>query len=284
MTTAVPVVAHSRAELADALRPLTASGGVALVPTMGALHGGHRSLLALAGTLAPSVVASIFVNPMQFGPGEDLGRYPRTFDADLAACADEGVAVVFTPGPDVVFPDGEPLVRVDPGPVGSTLEGAVRPGHFAGVLTVVLKLFGLVRPDVAVFGEKDAQQLFLIRRMVRDLDVPVRVVGAPTVREDDGLALSSRNRYLDATARAAGLGLSRALRAGAAAAGAGPQAVVDAATDVLAAEPALTVDYCALVDPSTFGDVRHGHRGPATLVVAARVGGTRLIDNTGVQL
>ncbi len=200
MTTS-PLLANTREELADAL----GSGGrpVGFVPTMGALHAGHASLMERArkevGSEAP-VVVSIFVNPMQFGAGEDLDRYPRTFDADLALCAELGVDVVFAPSVDEVYPGGDPQVTVDPGPLATVLEGATRPTHFHGVLTVVAKLFGLVRPDVAVFGEKDYQQLVLIRRMVSDLCMGVDVVGADIVREDDGLALSSRNRYLDVDA------------------------------------------------------------------------------------
>ncbi len=173
-----------------------------LVPTMGALHAGHAALLRAAREHAGPgvVVASIFVNPLQFAPGEDLDRYPRTMDADLELCAAAGVDVVFAPAVDEMYPGGEPLVTVEPGPLGGILEGASRPGHFRGVLTVVAKLFGLVRPTVAVFGQKDYQQLILVRRMSRDLCLGVDVVGAETVREADGLALSSRNRYLDSRA------------------------------------------------------------------------------------
>ena len=170
---------------------------------MGALHEGHRTLVRAARERAASVVVSVFVNPTQFGPGEDFDRYPRTWDADLAALAEEGADLVFHPGVDDVYPPGALGVTVDPGPLGRVLEGAVRPGHFAGVLTVVAKLFGLVRPDVALFGEKDYQQLTLIRAMARELALGVEVVGVPTVREDDGMALSSRNRYLDPEQRAA---------------------------------------------------------------------------------
>src|SRR5687767_2413997 len=182
---------------------------------MGALHEGHRTLVRTAREQAASVVVSVFVNPTQFGPGEDFDRYPRTWDADLAALAEEGADLVFHPGVDEVYPPGAVGVTVEPGPLGGALEGAVRPGHFAGVLTVVAKLFGMVRPDVAFFGEKDYQQLTLIRAMARELALGVEVVGVPTVREDDGLALSSRHRFLDAGQRAASVVLSRALRAGA---------------------------------------------------------------------
>ena len=202
-----PVVAETAADL----RRLRAAlpGPVALVPTMGALHEGHRTLVRAAKQRAATVVVSVFVNPTQFGPGEDFDRYPRTWDADLAALAEEGADVVFHPGVEEVYPAGALGVTVDPGPLGGVLEGAVRPGHFAGVLTVVAKLFGLVRPDVALFGEKDYQQLTLIRAMARELALGVEVVGVPTVREDDGLALSSRNRYLSPEQRAAAVALSR---------------------------------------------------------------------------
>ncbi|MGA9746573.1 MAG: pantoate--beta-alanine ligase, partial [Nocardioides sp.] len=211
-----PAVARTRAELQALLGGRRSPVPVGLVPTMGALHDGHAALMAAARRRLPaggSLVTSIFVNPMQFGVGEDLDRYPRTFDADLAVCADKGVDVVFAPDVGEVYPGGEPQVTVLPGPLAEILEGAARPTHFRGVLTVVAKLFGLVRPDVAVFGEKDYQQLVLIRRMAADLCLGVEVVGVPTVREPDGLALSSRNVFLDAAGRASALALSRALGA-----------------------------------------------------------------------
>ncbi|MFL6130121.1 MAG: pantoate--beta-alanine ligase [Mycobacteriales bacterium] len=274
-------MARTRTELAAALAALRAGGRrLALVPTMGALHEGHLALVRAAVASADAVVASIFVNPLQFGPGEDLDRYPRTPEEDLAALAAEGVDLVFAPPVEQVYAGGRPAVTVDPGPLGALLEGASRPGHFAGVLTVVTKLFGLLRPDVAVFGEKDYQQLALIRRAVTDLELGVEVVGVPTVREPDGLALSSRNRYLSAAERARALSLSRALRAGAAAAPAGAGAVLAAATAELA-DPGLGVDYLALrgTDLGAAPDT-----GPARLLVAARVGGTRLIDNAPIVL
>jgi pantoate--beta-alanine ligase len=195
-----PAVATSRAELAALLAADRAEGRrVALVPTMGALHEGHASLMRTARERVADgrVVVSIFVNPLQFGAGEDLDRYPRTLEDDLRICEREGVDIVFAPSVDEVYPGGEPQVSVEPGPLGRVLEGKTRPGHFRGVLTVVAKLLGLVRPDVAVFGQKDYQQLALILRMALDLNLDVDVVGAETVREYDGLALSSRNRYLD---------------------------------------------------------------------------------------
>jgi pantoate--beta-alanine ligase len=278
-TVSVPAIAETTAELhrlRDAL-----PGPVVLVPTMGALHEGHRTLVRVAKALGGSVVVSVFVNPTQFGPGEDFDRYPRTWDADLAALAEEGADLVFHPPVDEVYPPGSVGVTVQPGPLGDVLEGAVRPGHFAGVLTVVAKLFGLVRPDVAVFGEKDYQQLTLIRAMARELALGVEVRGVPTVREDDGMALSSRNRYLSAEQRRAAAALSAALRAGAAAGPEGADAVLAAARAVLAAAPGLVPDYLELTDPD-LGPAPA--TGPARLLVAARAGSTRLIDNTAVTV
>jgi len=271
------------AESATELRKLVADlpGPVVLVPTMGALHEGHRTLVRHARTLGGSVVVSVFVNPTQFGPGEDFDRYPRTWDADLAALAEEGADVVFHPGVAEVYPGGAVGVTVHPGPLGDVLEGAVRPGHFAGVLTVVAKLFGLARPDVAVFGEKDYQQLTLVRGMARELALGVEVVGVPTVREDDGMALSSRNRYLDPAQRSAAAAISAALRSGSAAGPQGADAVLAAARRVLDGEPSLAPDYLALTDPD-LGPAPSA--GPARLLVAARAGSTRLIDNTAVTL
>src|SRR5579859_1505193 len=217
MTTLV----HTRSELRDAL---AGAGQVALVPTMGALHDGHRALLRTARDLGRTVVVSIFVNPLQFGPAEDLVRYPRTLDADLAMCRAEGADLVFAPSVPDMYLHGAPLVTVHPGPAGQLLEGEFRPGFFTGVLTVVLKLFSLVRPDIAVFGEKDAQQLALVRRMVADFDLGIAIEPVPTVRDPDGLAISSRNRFLSRPGRQAALALPRALRAGAAAATSGDAA------------------------------------------------------------
>jgi pantoate--beta-alanine ligase len=248
---------------------------------MGALHEGHRALVRAARERAASVVVSVFVNPTQFGPGEDFDRYPRTWDADLAALAEEGADLVFHPGVDDVYPDGALGVTVQPGPVGGILEGAIRPGHFAGVLTVVAKLFGLVRPDLALFGEKDYQQLTLIRAMARELALGVEVVGVPIVREDDGLALSSRNRYLAPDQRAAALTISAALRAGAAAGPDGAAAVLAAAAAVLETEPGLVPDYLELTDAELGAAPASG---TARLLVAARAGATRLLDNVPVEL
>lgn len=256
------IVATSRDQLASARKDLR--GRVAVVMTMGALHEGHAALLRAAAEQSDSLLATIFVNPLQFGAGEDLDRYPRTLQADLDVCRAAGVEVVFTPTPEQVYPE-PPLVSVSAGRMGAVLEGATRPGHLDGVLTVVLKLLHLTRPDVALFGEKDAQQLACIRAMVRDVDVDVAVVGVPTVREADGLALSSRNRYLSASERTRALALYRALATG----------EVTAARAVLDAEPGVSVDYLERVRSTDFdidplGDL---------LVVAARVGSTRLIDN-----
>jgi pantoate--beta-alanine ligase len=277
----VTAVARTRAELAvvrDAL-----PGSVAVVMTMGALHEGHAELVRVARKRADIVIVTIFLNPLQFAPGEDLGRYPRTFDADLVICEREGVDLVFAPTPDVVYPDGEPSVRVDAGWLGDVLEGESRPGHFSGVLTVVAKLFHLTRADIALFGDKDAQQLALIRRMVSDLDIPVEVVGVPTVREPDGLALSSRNMYLSTEDRIVALTLSAALYAGAARARDGAEAVLAAASAVLLDVPGVEVDYLRLVDDETWQPA--GPAAPsARLLVAARLGSTRLIDNVPVTL
>ena len=256
-------------------------GTVALVPTMGALHDGHIQLLKHARPLGDTLVASIFVNPTQFAPGEDFEEYPRTFDADLERCAEAGVDVVFAPTIDTMYPTGlDTTVMVDPGPLGSILEGSVRPGHFRGVLTVVAKLFGLVRPDVAVFGEKDYQQLVLIRQMAEALCLAVDVQGCPTVRDPDGLALSSRNAYLSPDEREQATALSRALRAGAAVAADGSEAVLAAAQSVIDTVP-IDLDYLTLTNPD-LGEPAPGEE--ARLLIAARVGKPRLIDNVGLTL
>lgn len=275
-----PVIAKNREELAAVRAGVR--GTLALVPTMGALHEGHRALIRRAHELADNVAVSIFVNPLQFAPHEDLDRYPRPFSKDIETCAAEGVDIVFAPTPQVMYPR-EPEVRLSSGRMGTVVEGASRPGHFDGVLTVVLKLFNLIRPDIALFGEKDAQQLALIRRMVADLDIPVQIVAGRTVRELDGLALSSRNRYLTPADRRTALGLSRALQAGEDAVDRGPAAVLRAARAVLdeavKADPPLDLDYLALVDPVTFEPVDDAHAGLAVLAVAGAVGTTHLIDN-----
>ena len=255
------VVASTRGQLQVARKPLR--GRVAVVMTMGALHDGHAELVRQARQVADSVIVTIFVNPLQFGVGEDLDCYPRSLEADLALCAAEGADLVFTPTPDVVYPR-EAVVRVSAGSLGTVLEGAARPGHFDGVLTVVLKLMHLTQPDVALFGQKDAQQLAAIRRMVDDLDVPVSVVAVPTVREPDGLALSSRNRFLSAQDRPTALLLSQAL-----------QLRDPEAGRALFVGTEAHLDYLERVDSTTFQVAPDGD----LLVVAAKVGGTRLIDN-----
>ena len=270
-------VVRTRTELAAALGEV--SGEVAVVMTMGALHEGHRQLVRVARERSAVVLVTIFVNPLQFGPAEDFDKYPRTLEADLEACRAEGVSVVFAPGRDEVYPGGAPQITMNAGPLGEILEGASRPGHFAGMLTVVQKLLRLTRADVAYFGEKDFQQLALIRRMVHDLELGVEIVGVPTVREPDGLALSSRNRFLDADQRRAALVLSRALREGAAQTDG--DSVVGAAAKVLDEEPGIRVDYLALTG-ADLGPAPES--GPARLLVAARVGATRLIDNVPLEL
>ncbi|MGH3472805.1 MAG: pantoate--beta-alanine ligase, partial [Nocardioidaceae bacterium] len=252
-----------------------------LVPTMGALHAGHLSLLEAARAKSDVVVASIFINPLQFRPGEDLARYPRSRELDLEMCAAAGVDVVFAPAVDVVYPGGEPQVLVEPGPLANVLEGAARPGHFRGVLTVVAKLFGLVQPDLACFGEKDYQQLVLVDQMVSDLCMPVDVIACGIARDPDGLALSSRNRYLSAAERVNALALSRALREGRLAGAAGAEGVLSAANAILDTAPGVDVDYLALTGTG-LGDAPDS--GAARLLVAATVGSTRLIDNTAVLL
>jgi pantoate--beta-alanine ligase len=284
----VPMLIRTRKGLAAARAALAEP--VVLVPTMGALHDGHRSPLRLARELAGpegSVLVSIFVNPLQFGPGEDFERYPRSLDQDVAVCAEEGASAIFSPDRAQIYP-AEPTVTVNPGPLGRVLEGKSRPGFFDGVLTVVLKLFQLTCPDAAVFGAKDAQQLALIRHMVTDLDLGVRIEAAPLFRDPDGLAASSRNTYLSVAERTSALALSEALAAASALAAHGTAAALAAARAVLdaaaSANPPVVLDYLTLVDARTFAEAGPGYRGPAILLVAAKVGATRLIDNIGLQV
>ncbi len=283
-----PLVAHSRDELRELLE--RSGGRVALVPTMGALHAGHVALVECARAVVGSggtVVVSIFVNPLQFGVGEDLDQYPRTLDADLETCARHGVDVVFAPAVEEMYPDGvsaeseDRRVTVDPGELGTVLEGRIRPTHFRGVLTVVTKLFSLVRPDVALFGEKDYQQLVLVRRLVRDLSLGVEVVGVPTVRDEDGLALSSRNGYLDDDGRWRAAALARTLFAAQRGARHGATAAIDAARHELRHARGVDLEYLELTAPDLGPAPAHG---PARLLIAARVGGTRLIDNVALEL
>lgn len=279
---------HTGRELRKRLAASDGERGV--VMTMGALHRGHAALIRAARErvgAAGTVVVTVFVNPLQFGPGEDLDRYPRTLDADVELAEAAGADIVFAPAVEEVYPGGEPQVRIAAGPMGERYEGASRPGHFDGVCTVVAKLLHLIRPDLAWFGEKDAQQLAVIRRMAVDLNFPVEIVGVPTVRESDQVALSSRNRYLSAVERISARELSRALLTGAAAAPGGPAAVRRAARAVLdaAAEaaPPVVLDYLALIDPADFTEAADDHTGEAVLAVAARVGATRLIDNVRIH-
>jgi len=253
---------------------------VGLVPTMGYLHEGHIELVRRARSDSGTVVVSIFVNPTQFGPSEDFGRYPRAFERDLEMLRAEGVDVVFAPAPAEMYPEGF-CSWVDVEDVTSSLEGESRPGHFRGVATVCNKLFNIVDPTRAYFGQKDAQQVAVIRRMVRDLDMNLEIVVVPTVREPDGLAMSSRNSYLDAPSRAAATVLYRSLvaaremrRAGCRSA----SAAVSCMSDIIRSEPLARVDYISVVDPVTFRQVE-SLDGEALAVLAVRFGSTRLIDN-----
>jgi pantoate--beta-alanine ligase len=269
-------------QLSDVTRALRQTGRrVTLVPTMGALHDGHLTLVRAAKRVPGSVVVvSIFVNPLQFGANEDLDKYPKTLDDDLAQLRAEGVEIAFTPTAAQMYPDG-PRTSVQPGPLGAELEGASRPTHFAGVLTVVLKLLQIVRPDRAFFGEKDYQQLVLIRQMVDDLNVDAMIVGVPIVREPDGLAMSSRNRYLTDVEREQAGALSAALLAGMYAASTGTPAALDAARAVLDEVPAIEVDYLEVRDPA-LGPAPI--EGAARMVLAARLGVTRLLDNIAIDI
>jgi pantoate--beta-alanine ligase len=269
-------------DAAGVTRALRTTGRrVVLVPTMGALHDGHLALVRTARRVPGAVVVvSIFVNPLQFGAGEDLDAYPRTLDDDLALLRGEGVEIVFAPTAADMYPHGR-RTTVHPGPLGAELEGASRPTHFAGMLTVVLKLLQIVRPDRAFFGEKDYQQLVLIRQMSDDLDLDVQIVGVPIVREADGLAMSSRNRYLDEVEREQAGALSAALLAGMYAASHGAAEALDAARAVLDEVPALEVDYLEVRDP-WLGPAPE--EGPARMVIAARMGRTRLLDNIAVDV
>ncbi|MCS7477955.1 pantoate--beta-alanine ligase [Umezawaea endophytica] len=276
---------RSVAELAEVVD--RGRGPVALVMTMGALHAGHAELIRAARREAATVVVSVFVNPLQFGAAEDFDRYPRDLDDDLELCSAEEADVVFAPTADEVYPAGEPMVRLDPGPVARTHEGALRPDLFPGILTVVTKFFHLVRPDVAVFGEKDAQQLALVRRMVADLNFPVRIVGVPTVREPDGVAMSSRNAYLSPAERVTARSLSRALRAARDHRDTTANALAAATGELEAAtrlDPPLLVKSLTIVDAETFAVAPEDFRGAAVLGVIARVGDTHLVDHLPVVI
>ena len=273
-------VVQQLSELRRAVVALRADGAaVALVPTMGALHAGHMALVEAARATGAKVVASIFVNPKQFGPNEDLARYPRPAEADIALLTKHGCDLLWMPGVDVMYPAGF-ATNVSVSGVGDGLDGAARPGHFDGVATVVAKLFNQVRPDAAYFGEKDFQQLAVIRRMVADLDMGLEIVGVPTVREADGLALSSRNAYLTADERARAVALPHALAEAKRAIEAGEHGAVAAAMASLAAAGFVT-DYVELVDAATLGAPVAGQ--PRRLLAAARIGTTRLIDNLAIE-
>ncbi|HEY0168371.1 MAG TPA: pantoate--beta-alanine ligase [Jatrophihabitans sp.] len=275
---------RTRGELAAAravlVQELGAQASLGMVPTMGALHAGHVALIDAARASCAAVVTSIFVNPMQFHQAGDLARYPRQLQEDLALCEQRGVDLVWAPEVADIYPEGPAQVWVTAGELADQLEGPDRPGHFDGVLTVVTKLFAAVRPHRAFFGEKDYQQLMLIRRMVRDLGQEVQVVAVPTVREPDGLALSSRNVLLSPSERVSARWLSAALMAGQNAAGSA-EAVLAAAGQVLEAAEGVDVDYLELRD-AELGPAPE--TGPARLLVAARIGSIRLIDNVAVEL
>ena len=277
------------AETISALRTITADARatgsrIALVPTMGALHDGHLALVRRAAEMADIVIVSIFVNPLQFGPAEDLERYPRTLAEDLARLEPLGVRAVFAPSASEMYPTGASDTRVTAGRVGSLYEGHTRANHFDGVLTVVSKLLNIAKPDVVLFGQKDAQQVFLVKRMIVDLNLPVIAEVVQTVREDDGLALSSRNRFLDTNERRAARGLSLALEAAESAADRGLDAVLAAAQSALMGEHFIELDYLRVVDTESFLPVDATHQGRAIVLVAARVGATRLIDNGAIYL
>ncbi|MES2169397.1 MAG: pantoate--beta-alanine ligase [Actinomycetota bacterium] len=276
-TVVVETIAALRAAVAGA-------DSVALVPTMGALHEGHLALAKRAKELAAVVVVSIFVNPLQFGPNEDYARYPRDLEGDARRLEEVGVDYIFAPDVEEIYPNGRVETRISAGDVGTRFEGASRPGHFDGMLTVVAKLFNIVGPTVVMFGQKDAQQVFLVKRMVYDLDFPLRVEVMPTVREPDGLAMSSRNRFLDVNERKAALALGRALEAAESSADRGIDAVLAAAQSVISGDDLVQLDYLKVVDPATFVPVDDGYQGKATVIIAARVGNTRLIDNENIFL
>ena len=281
-----PLVISTASELEAWANECHAAGEtIGLVPTMGNLHTGHLSLVELARAEATRVVVSVFVNPTQFSPGEDFERYPRSLDTDIELLSTTAADVVFAPSVDEVYPPGSGEERVDPGPIGDVLEGAVRPRHFEGVLRVCKRLFEISHADVSVFGEKDAQQLFLVSQMVDDLSLPIRIVSAPTIRAEDGLALSSRNSYLSAKDRASAVALPQALMGVARdlEAGEDPANVVAAAQLSLSREPEIECDYLEVVSAHSFKPLREGDT-EAIVVGAITVGGTRLIDNARVHL
>lgn len=272
----------TKSELRQARAELT--GTVGVVMTMGALHEGHAYLLRQAREECDHVVATVFVNPLQFNDPKDYEAYQRTPDADVALCEAEGVDLVFMPSEEEMYPDGPPMIGITPGALGEVLEGAFRPGHFEGMLLVVHNLLLLTSADRAYFGQKDAQQLLLVQRMVSDLEIDTEIVPVPIVREDDGLARSSRNARLSEAEHEAALVLSRAMRVAVANASLGAKTVREEAAAVIASRPEVHVDYLALVNPATLAEVEDDHTGPALLAVAATVGTTRLIDNAPLTL
>ena len=277
-------VAQAAAMRRLALRERAAGKSVGLVPTMGALHEGHLSLMRRARAENGFVVASIFVNPTQFGPGEDYAKYPRQPEEDLELCGQAGVDAVFAPPVEELYPKDFGLF-IDPGPVAQPLEGVSRPGHFRGVATVVAKLFNIVVPDRAYFGQKDAQQVAVDKHLVRDLNFGVEIVVGPTVREPDGLAMSSRNAYLNPGERQAALVLARALDVARELVAAGERQatrVAAAMAEEVVQEPLAELEYAAVVDPETFADLEGLDR-PALALLAARIGQTRLIDNLKLE-
>jgi pantoate--beta-alanine ligase len=282
----VLVSSHSELVAARSAAANERAARTAVVMTMGALHDGHAALIRHARAMVGEkglVIVTDFVNPTQFAPGEDFNRYPRTLDDDVAVCRAAGADLVYAPSVDEVYGHGSPpsAITVDPGPLGDVLEGGVRPGHFRGVLTVVAKLLHLTSPDFALFGEKDYQQLALITEMVQQLRFPVLVVPVATVRESDGLAMSSRNRFLSAAERDLAAKVPQALHAAVAVAeSGGAQAGIDAGLSLLAAHDGIRVDYLTITDP-TLGAAEPG---PARALIAVRIGGTRLIDNMACTL
>jgi pantoate--beta-alanine ligase len=274
VTTTIPDCRTERAKLER----------LALVPTMGALHEGHRSLIRLAKQRASRVAVSIFVNPTQFGPKEDYNKYPRPLDADLEMCTAEGVDLVVNPSPERMYPPDEPDIVIDIPALTTILEGKHRPGHFKGVCQVVAKLFNIVRPDVAVFGQKDFQQFRVLSAMVETLNWPIEMVSGPTVRDPDGMALSSRNQYLSPDDRKRALSISRALMLAEGEVKSGIRQANRLTTSMqrMLLEQHLNIDYIAAVDPQTLRTVDRVD-GPTVLAIAARVGKTRLIDNVIVS-
>jgi len=286
MAEAITTIAALRSRLDDDRR---AGRTIAFVPTMGALHEGHLALVRRAHEVADVAVVSVFVNPLQFGPKEDLDRYPRTLESDVAALAaltpaPQAETIVFAPTAAEMYPDGEPQTRVAAGDVGGLFEGATRPGHFDGMLTVVAKLLNIVQPAVTVFGQKDVQQVYLVKRMIADLNLPLTLDVVDTVREPDGLALSSRNRYLSADEKKAAGVLSAALAAAAASAPEGADVARVAGRNAVADEPLADLDYFELVDPGTFLPVAADFSGRVIAIIAARIGATRLIDNRAIEI